>query len=214
MSLMTEKENDCIHKYMSMSKTYLEWGAGESTRYASRLSNLQRIFSVESSNEFFQEHVLSDPEVARASQEGRLEYRIANLGPCKTWGIPVSQEYQFLWPNYVLCPFLDRDSRYDMVLIDGRFRVACALASCLAGEAVQHILIHDYAPRPEYHVVEEFADVVERVDTLVVLKRKPNASRCKLQRLLSMYIYMPTDVATPPTFKNKLVFKARRLLSL
>ena len=44
----------------------------------------------------------------------------------------------------------------DLVLIDGRFRVACFLHSRLAAEAGTPSLFDDYTNRPQYHLVEEF----------------------------------------------------------
>jgi len=43
----------------------------------------------------------------------------------------------------------------DLVLIDGRFRVACFLHSLLAAEPGTPILFDDYSNRPHYHLVEE-----------------------------------------------------------
>lgn len=51
-----------------------------------------------------------------------------------------------------------------MVLVDGRFRVACFLKLLLAMDEEQasktSMLIHNYR-WPEYHVIEEFADPIK-----------------------------------------------------
>jgi len=47
----------------------------------------------------------------------------------------------------------------DLVVIDGRFRVACFLHSLLAAEAGTPILFDDYTNHPRYHLVEEFCPI-------------------------------------------------------
>ena len=54
-----------------------------------------------------------------------------------------------------------------VVLVHGRFRVACFLKMLASLEAINpqeasatQSLIHDY-DRPDYHVVEDFADLIE-----------------------------------------------------
>jgi hypothetical protein len=193
MSLMTKAESECIAKYVTGATRYLEWGAGESTRLACSNTVLEKIFVVESSLEFFISQVLTDPKVREAHAEGKLNYKIVNLGPVGMWGVPSTADLEHLWPNYVLSPFLDHESKYDVALIDGRFRVACALACMLASPAIPNILIHDYAPRSYYHILERFAEVVHRVDTLVVLRKKNRASISGMRRLLRSYMYRPED---------------------
>ena len=61
----------------------------------------------------------------------------------------------------------------DFVLVDGRFRVACALQLLLrAREKTPRILVHDFAQREYYAVLLEFFDVVEQAETAVILDRK------------------------------------------
>ena len=74
-----------------------------------------------------------------------------------------------------------------VVLVDGRFRVACFL-KMLKSMAPQdlnstQILIHDYE-RPEYHVIEEFAELVGRRGRLALFHPKPPymRSETRLQR--------------------------------
>jgi hypothetical protein len=64
--------------------------------------------------------------------------------------------------------FSQRDSDTDLVLVDGRFRVACALQIVLSNYT-GIVLLHD-AQRPEYQPLFNFFTVLERVDNLVALR--------------------------------------------
>ncbi len=69
-------------------------------------------------------------------------------------------------------------SQVDVVLIDGRFPVACCLKcyDILSDDSV--ILFDDFLNRPQYHVVLDFFEIVEQtVDKrMVVLKKRPHKS--------------------------------------
>jgi hypothetical protein len=69
---------------------------------------------------------------------------------------------------------------YDLVLIDGRFRVACALRTI--SEAVKRntsirILVDDYLdelePRPHYHVIEQYAPMTSSAGRMAVFDITP-----------------------------------------
>jgi len=49
----------------------------------------------------------------------------------------------------------------DLVLIDGRFRLACFFHSLLAAAPGTPILFDDYTNRPHYQLVEEFCPISE-----------------------------------------------------
>ena len=63
--------------------------------------------------------------------------------------------------------------RPELVVIDGRFRVACFLASCVSTTRPLQILIDDYCDRPNYQVIERFAKPSERVDRMAVFDVEP-----------------------------------------
>jgi hypothetical protein len=72
-----------------------------------------------------------------------------------------------IYPNM----WLTKSEEPDLVLIDGRFRVACALTVLLNSDK-PYVIIHDFNNRSQYHCILIFYDVIESVDTLVVLKKK------------------------------------------
>ena len=65
------------------------------------------------------------------------------------------------WKNYVRAPWeIINDNKPDLIFIDGRFRVACALYSIIQMKDYpgNKILIDDYSYRPEYKIIEKYAN--------------------------------------------------------
>ncbi len=62
----------------------------------------------------------------------------------------------------------------DLVLVDGRFRVACALTAIknLYDKFDFEILFDDYADREFYHAIEEFACLHDMHGRMAVFKQK------------------------------------------
>jgi len=60
----------------------------------------------------------------------------------------------------------------DFVFIDGRYRVACALHVLPLLKEGGKIAIHDYMNRKQYHVIEEFYDRTENIDSSAILVPK------------------------------------------
>jgi hypothetical protein len=82
--------------------------------------------------------------------------------------------------------------KYDVVLVDGRFRVACVLDTFLVNPAAD-VLIHDffeteYHHHDHYKILLSVADVAERVGTLVKLKRKSSVPRAELMLMYAVHI--------------------------
>lgn len=73
--------------------------------------------------------------------------------------------------------------KIDTVFIDGRFRVACTLKSIekFYNNKDLRIIIHDFWNREHYHIVLNYLDVVDKVDTLGVFKIKENINFDKLK---------------------------------
>lgn len=126
---------------------YAEWGMGMSTEVA-LAETACTVRSVETSEEWFQ-------RTAQAHhQEPRLSGILVDLGAVSGWGRPVAYRRRSRIDEYLLGPFSDSYSP-ELVLIDGRFRVACFAAALLNGPVGMLILFDDYVGREHYHVVEE-----------------------------------------------------------
>jgi hypothetical protein len=154
---------------LTRSKFYLEFGSGGSTVLAARLGI--KTLSVES-DRFFAKAVLAKLPVGAPT-----EILTPNIGLTKQWGVPVlkrrSERRLARWARYIDAPFerlREAGAAFpDLVLVDGRFRVACALESARQATLRSRnltIFFDDYAGRPFYEGVEAYLgapDIVGRV---------------------------------------------------
>ena len=77
----------------------------------------------------------------------------------------------------------------DLIMVDGRFRVACAL-TCLkymmeSPDTV--LLVDDYRNRPNFQVIEEFASLEGMAGRMGIFRVKPFAED-QLRASLSQYL--------------------------
>lgn len=167
----------------------LEFGAGGSTTLGVKLG-LSRLVSVESDAEWIA-RIRADDAAARAQADGRLILLHADIGPIGKLGGPAG-ENSARWANYPSAPWAHVDlGRLDLVLIDGRFRVACILETLLHVDRGALIAIHDFWNRPEYHAVLPFLNEVESCETLGVFRAKAALDRAALRALLARAVLWP-----------------------
>jgi hypothetical protein len=180
---MTAKEIECYRSVISGADGLLEFGAGGSTLLACDVG-ISRIFSVESDAAWVQK-VLTLPEIAALPPGRRPIFEIPRIGPMGKLGKPVSYNWILRWPDYHRSIWAKLDAgMIDCVLVDGRFRVACALQTILHTRPGTRIVIHDFWSRRRYHVLLRFLDVVLSVDNLMVGQRKPGVRNSEIKRVL------------------------------
>ena len=153
---------------LTKASFYLEYGSGGSTVVA---ASLKKPFVTLDSDRLYLESVRK--KIAQYDlSNGRLLH--ANIGITTAWGFPLlkTETHGRLvrWRNYAELPWT-YNIRPDLILIDGRFRVHCALYSISRLDDFE-ILFDDYAGRPHYREVEQFAELDMR-GRLAVLKPKP-----------------------------------------
>ena len=149
---MTKDEMKMLHSYIDLSNHYLEFGSGDSTVYASSVPMIKTIDSVESSEKYISENLKPNPAISKALSTGKLTFHIIDIGETTEWGLPIDESKKHLWPNYSLSVFTQK-SNHDLVLVDGRFRVACTLNCILNTPGNCKIIIHDFWKRPAYLIV-------------------------------------------------------------
>jgi hypothetical protein len=136
---------------LSNARLYLEFGSGGSTILADRM----RVPTIS---------VEGDRYYANAVRKGLINGKVTlvtpNIGPTSQWGYPHLRRpkwlAQKLWRRYIEAPF-NGEAFPDLILVDGRFRVACALESARRAYmqgATSTLIFDDYASRGLYHTVE------------------------------------------------------------
>src|SRR5215471_21461854 len=114
----------------------------------------------------------SEREVSKAVASHRLHFIHIDLGPVRDWGIPSGESQIRSWPKYYAAPYLRLDWEFDLILIDGRFRVPCLLTAALCAPDGCRILIHDYRLRHNYSIAEKYFDTFQSAGTLSLLKKR------------------------------------------
>ena len=167
---LSQKEKELFERTLAGRRYYLEFGCGGSTELAV-LSSCAKLVSVDSDLEWIQ-RISAKPRIAEAVRDNRLVFEYIDIGPVGNWGMPKDETKIRNWPNYFLAPFVKYPIPYDIILIDGRFRKACAYASFhfMVDEAV--LVIHDYQVRYQYSEIERFFNLIDEVDTLAIFRKK------------------------------------------
>lgn len=160
--------NDYLMNKMTNHTNYLEYGSGSSTRYFSSYNNL-KIVSVESDS-FYAKAVKE--LVSYNSETIIIDSEIGITG---YWGYPVffANNKKKGW-KYINSPWLKLGEDYcpDIVLIDGRYRVACAMNILLraANKFNVTILIDDYFGRQEYFYFEKYCKLLRMIDRMAIFE--------------------------------------------
>ena len=184
--IMTPREQEMLKKYVAPAENYLEFGAGGST-YFTLMHSQAKITTVESDAGWLNK--MREYRIIReAEKNGRLQLRHADIGPVSLWGKPVDPSKDEKFPAYSSKVFEDIDGqKLDVVLVDGRFRVACILQTMLHASPKTLIIVHDFWAREHYYPVLEFLDCVDKIDSMAVFTVKPNVNRAQLTTLWEQY---------------------------
>jgi hypothetical protein len=167
---------NCFLERLPLCRMYLEYGSGGSTVTAART---KKPFITVDGDRFYLTSVQKKIEQQFGSVPGIFLY--ADIGLTGEWSFPTftSATTRRLkkWKCYPEAPWniiKERSQFPDLILIDGRFRVACALVSLkhLNKQSDFVLLIDDYAERPHYRVVEDFAHLDLMKGRMAVFKPK------------------------------------------
>lgn len=157
---------------LSSANRYLEYGTGGSTYAAAKLGV---DFIAVDSDPYFLRQVRKKIERHGYLRASGQEFRHADIGRTGPWGRPVgaiTNERLELFRAYsdppAMC--LHEEAFPDLVLIDGRFRVACALkvVRMLRTRPSWTVVVDDYAGRPGYHVIADYAELGTCVGRMAV----------------------------------------------
>jgi hypothetical protein len=136
--------------------------------------------------------MLQDPFLLFFLRKGRLSLNHADIGPVQALGTPLLPRPQQIWRRYhqnIWNSVTARD--LDIVLVDGRFRVACACQALLRCKEDTPVLFHDFWDREHYHGILECADILDTAETLAVLRRKTDLDPRRIVSLLEQFSLNP-----------------------
>lgn len=159
------------------SSVYGEWGMGQSTVVALR-AGCKRVVSVDSAKPWVE--LLED---LRGSEEA-FEAVHVDLRPIGSWGRPTSYTRRASIDDYLRAP-LERAPDVELLLIDGRFRVACWVTAMILARPGTLIVFDDYVDRAHFHVVEELSGPVAIAGRQAVFVRPTNIDLAAHEALLA-----------------------------
>jgi hypothetical protein len=183
---MSAAERELFTRCLQHAKHYFEFGAGGSTVLA--VEKGLTVYGVESHPEWV--------AALKAKLGDACQLDVVDIGPTGDWGLPTSKAASPRFPDYSRA-IQAHEKAFDLILVDGRFRVACTMT------AIQHLLenhpqprkarifIHDFWNRPSYHLVLQFLDVVEQIDTAGVFRVKADLDRARIEATWKAYAQQP-----------------------
>lgn len=146
-----EGSSALFRHHVRSARIYGEYGVGASTVWVARNTDAD-IVAVDTS-QIWIDHVRT--QVARE----RLKVTWIDMGPVGDWGRPHGYARRHMFRAYR--ESIWRATSPDLILLDGRFRIACFLESLLRAKPDTRILFDDYAARPAYHIAAEFLAPVD-----------------------------------------------------
>ncbi len=172
--VMTAKEKAVFDREVGHASAYLEFGLGGSTLRALQKSSA-RIVSVESSPGWLK--TMRRYRAVRKAEASRLLIVPVDIGPTRAWGYPQGIAHAPKFSAYSSAVFERVDtSDVGVVLVDGRFRVACTLKFILTrtDRRAARIMIHDFWNRRHYHSLLRHLDVLDGTDSLGTFAIRPD----------------------------------------
>lgn len=169
------EENDkmMFYKYLDKATVYFEYGSGGSTYQANNRTNIAKIYSVESDMQWFNTLKEKIQSTKIVSFFNEIDSRP------NTWGNPGPNSNATQWINYsnhIRNLTRDEQLAIDLIMIDGRFRVACCLKCFDVINSDCFIAFDDFLDRKQYHIVLDYFNIVEKTKgkRMVILQKKPN----------------------------------------
>ena len=178
---------------LASCRYYVEFGSGGSTCLAARLG--KPFVTVESDKKFLR--AVKDKIVSVGYYNpDRQSFHYADVGFTGPLGKPVyflklSGQRKANFRRYSDFPLPPHGSLGlpDLVLIDGRFRVACALKSIQALQDSEGwlIVVDDYGKRESYEVIKKFAHEVRRIGHMAVFQKKSDIDAAELSAAIKRF---------------------------
>ena len=165
-----------FYRYLDKTTVYFEYGSGGSTYQVSLRPNIKKIYSVESDKTWMNKLKSS------IKDDSKLTYIYNEMGTKpRTWGYPsksCDKSNIINYSEHIRNLSVEERSKIDLVMIDGRFRVACCLKCFDVINDGCYIIFDDFLNRKKYHIILNYYDIVDKTKDkrMVVLRKKKNIS--------------------------------------
>ena len=174
---------DLFRELINKSQVYGEYGMGQSTINAMSNEHI-KVFSVDSDRMWVE-------KIQSICKRKKHHLKYVDLGGVREWGYPKDYSKRQnikLYLNYIW----NMEDKPDLVLIDGRFRVASFLTSLRECKVGTKIIFDDYGVRPNYHIVEDFIepDRIFGTQAFFEVTSKDNLDISKLDKLINKFEYV------------------------
>ena len=176
--LLSPAQRDWLILEIAAAATFVSYGVTEAIIDAV-YAGVPRVVVVDSSVDLLQ-RLGGDPLVAAAKSAGRLDVMHADIGLVDDYGYPVNTPAGTPMPAYPESAWRSVPAGVDeerpLVLVTGRYRVACACHSALRSPDCK-IMLRDFAEREQYQVLERLFDVSRVIDGAAVLELRGGIGR-------------------------------------
>lgn len=167
--MLTEHDLMLFDKYLddptNTIKKYFEFGSGNSTLYTANKSTVAKVYSVENDRQWYQRII--------NTHNKKIEIQYTNTNSSlNSYGKPTKidkQKFAKYYQSYKV------SHNCNIIMIDGRFRVSCALDMFDKINENVIVLFDDFNNRMnKYGVVLKYYEVIEKGDRIIILRRKRN----------------------------------------
>ena len=172
---LSENDMKMFYRYLDKSTIYFEYGSGGSTYQANLRPNIQKIYTVESDKTWMN-------KLNSSINNTKITYIYNEMGTKpNTWGYPSKSCDKLNLINYshhIRNLSVEERSKINLVMVDGRFRVACCLKCFNVITDGCYIAFDDLLNRKKYHIVLKYYDIIEKTEDkrMVILRKKKNVS--------------------------------------
>ena len=168
-------------QFMKPENIYFEFGSGGSTNIASYYK--LKTYSVESDARWHEK--LKNSGI-------KAEFITVDLNATDNFGHPGPGTTIEDYKKYIQA--YKSEYNVDIILIDGRFRVACALDifSKIRNDTI--VLFHDYTSRKQYHIIEKYYIKVKTWNELALFFRNPHITSIPIDVYILLFKYLELSI--------------------
>ena len=161
----SKKTNSFFKKQIKMSKVYFEYGSGSSTVVADKENKYYNSIELDKSFYF---HILK-----KIKKKNSLKF--VNIGPVGEFSYPLFLNLEKIKKYINSVNIFFKKKIPNLILIDGRFRVACCLNLLrFKDKLIKNntiIILDDFKKRKEYRILNNFF-FIKKNDRFAILKFK------------------------------------------